>query len=200
MVKVRKTNKAIQAEAEFMHYASPYYDPVKAHEYYMRTRELKGRRSTSKMSEEQKEAWTYVKDQVSAEKKQKNDANKAATKTEVEKLRSDASATRERISAKLKSWLAVISLDAKNQKAAVLADSAKRRLGITEKATGERKTERKQVAAKLKTAINSARAKAKEIKEALDSATESTLNSEYDSIMQASPAKPKRRSEEANSK
>ena len=24
------------------HYASPYYDPVKAHEYYMRTRELKG--------------------------------------------------------------------------------------------------------------------------------------------------------------
>ena len=25
------------------HYASPYYDPVKAHEYYMRTRELKGR-------------------------------------------------------------------------------------------------------------------------------------------------------------
>ena len=27
------------------HYASPYYDPVKAHEYYMRTRELKGRRS-----------------------------------------------------------------------------------------------------------------------------------------------------------
>ena len=23
------------------HYASPYYDPVKAHEYYMRTRELK---------------------------------------------------------------------------------------------------------------------------------------------------------------
>ena len=23
------------------HYASPYYDPQKAHEYYMRTRELK---------------------------------------------------------------------------------------------------------------------------------------------------------------
>ena len=24
------------------HYASPYYDPVKAHEYYMKNRELKG--------------------------------------------------------------------------------------------------------------------------------------------------------------
>lgn len=27
-------------EAVVIHYASPYYDPVKAHEYYMRTREL----------------------------------------------------------------------------------------------------------------------------------------------------------------
>lgn len=29
------------------HYASPYYDPVKAHEYYMRHRKLKGRRKGS---------------------------------------------------------------------------------------------------------------------------------------------------------
>ena len=36
------------------HYASPYYDPVKAHEYYMRTRELKGRRSTTKLNDERK--------------------------------------------------------------------------------------------------------------------------------------------------
>ena len=28
--------------AVLRHYASPYYDPQKAHEYYMRTRELKG--------------------------------------------------------------------------------------------------------------------------------------------------------------
>lgn len=26
----------------FEHYASKYYDPVKAHEYYMKTRHLKG--------------------------------------------------------------------------------------------------------------------------------------------------------------
>lgn len=36
------------------HYASPYYDPQKAHEYYMRTRELKGRRSATKLSDEGK--------------------------------------------------------------------------------------------------------------------------------------------------
>ena len=37
------------------HYASQYYDPVKAHEYYMRNRELKGRRSTSDLNDEGKE-------------------------------------------------------------------------------------------------------------------------------------------------
>lgn len=43
------------------HYASPYYDPVKAHEYYMRTRELKGRRSTTKLNDEGKKVWAYTK-------------------------------------------------------------------------------------------------------------------------------------------
>ena len=41
-----------------LHYASKYYDPVKAHEYYMKNRELKGRRSSSKLNDEGKEAWT----------------------------------------------------------------------------------------------------------------------------------------------
>ena len=41
------------------HYASPYYDPQKAHEYYMRTRELKGRRSATKLSDEGKKVWSY---------------------------------------------------------------------------------------------------------------------------------------------
>lgn len=36
------------------HYASPYYDPVKAHEYYMKNRELKERRSVRKLSDEGK--------------------------------------------------------------------------------------------------------------------------------------------------
>ena len=41
-------------DEHLQHYASPYYDPVKAHEYYMRTRELKGRRSVQKLSDEGK--------------------------------------------------------------------------------------------------------------------------------------------------
>jgi len=46
------------------HYASEYYDPVKAHEYYERTKHLKGRRSTSKLSSEGREIWNYTKNQI----------------------------------------------------------------------------------------------------------------------------------------
>ena len=42
------------------HYASKYYDPVKAHEYYMRTRKLKGRNSTSGLNEKGREAARYI--------------------------------------------------------------------------------------------------------------------------------------------
>ena len=53
--------------AELRHYASPYYDPVKAHEYYMRTRELKGR-STSSLNDEGKKVWSYTKNNIKSEK------------------------------------------------------------------------------------------------------------------------------------
>jgi len=53
------------------HYASPYYDPVKTHEYYMRTRELKGRRSTTKLNDEGKKVWAYTKNEISGKKKEK---------------------------------------------------------------------------------------------------------------------------------
>ena len=44
-----------------IHYASPYYDPVKAHEYYMRTRELKGTGGKT-LHDEGKAAVRYVKE------------------------------------------------------------------------------------------------------------------------------------------
>lgn len=54
-----------------MHYASEYYDPVKAHEYYMKNRELKKKTSTTSLNETGKEAAKYVKDQLNEEKKAK---------------------------------------------------------------------------------------------------------------------------------
>lgn len=57
------------ASSYLIHYASPYYDPQKAHEYYEEHKKLKGRTSTSGLNDTGKEAAKYVKSQIDAEKK-----------------------------------------------------------------------------------------------------------------------------------
>lgn len=57
------------------HYASPYYDPVKAHEYYMAHRVLKGKTSTSGLNDKGKEAASYVKNRLSEERKAVQERN-----------------------------------------------------------------------------------------------------------------------------
>lgn len=78
----------LEASLGLLHYASPYYDPVKAHEYYMRTRELKGRKSTAGLNEKGKSAAQYIKEQLDAERKGKVDAHKSSTKNQIENVRS----------------------------------------------------------------------------------------------------------------
>ena len=89
-------------DEHLQHYASPYYDPVKAHEYYMRTRELKGRRSVQKLSDEGKKVWAYTKNEIKTEKKAKVDAEKEKQKQTTTNLRERASETRKQISSRLK--------------------------------------------------------------------------------------------------
>lgn len=72
---------------EILHYASPYYDPVKAHEYYIKHRELKGRASTAGLNDEGKAAASYVKEQLTTERKAKVEANKEDTTNQIDKLR-----------------------------------------------------------------------------------------------------------------
>ena len=72
---------------EILHYASPYYDPVKAHEYYIKHRELKGRASTAGLNDEGKAAASYVKEQLTTEHKSKVEANKEDTTNQIDKFR-----------------------------------------------------------------------------------------------------------------
>ena len=88
--------------ANLQHYASPYYDPVKAHEYYMQNRELKERRSVRKLSDEGKKVWAYTKNEIKTEKKAKVDAEKEKQKQTTTNLRERASETRKQISSRLK--------------------------------------------------------------------------------------------------
>ena len=68
------------------HYASEYYDPVKAHEYYMKNRELKGRTSTSGLNDKGREAASYIKKQINAERDAKIAADKEKSNETVKGL------------------------------------------------------------------------------------------------------------------
>lgn len=94
---------------DLKHYASPYYDPVKAHEYYMKNRELKGRSSTGKLTDEGKAAAKYVKNQLNEEQKSKVEAHKKETDSEIESLKSDMTASISAHSNALKNQIAAMS-------------------------------------------------------------------------------------------
>ena len=73
------------------HYASPYYDPAKAHEYYMRTRELKGRRKASYASPyyDPKEAHEYYETYKTRKKRGRLPASTATRAAQIAKNVSD---------------------------------------------------------------------------------------------------------------
>ena len=66
------------------HYASPYYDPVKAHEYYEAHKKLKGRRSTKGLNEKGLAAAAYVKKQLDDERDTKIEGESEQTKKNIE--------------------------------------------------------------------------------------------------------------------
>ena len=105
--------------ANLQHYASPYYDPVKAHEYYMQNRELKERRSVRKLSDEGKKVWSYTRNEIKAEKKTKVEAEQEIKKQRTDEFRSNAKAMRERISSRLKDLNEALSQRASSKKKAI---------------------------------------------------------------------------------
>lgn len=111
--------KQIQNDS-LMHYASKYYDPQKAHEYYEAHKKLVGRHSTKDFSEEGKIAWQYAKKQMNNEKKEKNKSISEDYKAKVAGYRTISKEAKERISAELKDKLASIS-DEKERKAVALS-------------------------------------------------------------------------------
>lgn len=105
-----------EQEHELMHYASKYYDPIKAHEYYMQHRKLKGRRKTSSLSQEGREVWNVAKSNITTEKKTAVEKMREKQKKETEALRARAKQTRERISNKLKLLNDALTRKAKNER------------------------------------------------------------------------------------
>lgn len=79
-----------KTEDYFAHYASKYYDPVKAHEYYERTKQLKGRivkrASASTLNDKGKSAAQVVKENINKEKTAEITQQKNLMKSKVSAL------------------------------------------------------------------------------------------------------------------
>lgn len=71
-----------------MHYASVYYDPVKAHEYYMKNRELKGKKRSGTLNEEGQAAKKMVKSNLDAERDSKLKGIDSAKESQLSSLKS----------------------------------------------------------------------------------------------------------------
>lgn len=73
-----------------MAYASKYYDPVKAHEYYMKHRQLKGqnsRSSTAGLNEQAKAIAKQVKETINEQKKAYLNDYKEKLKSKIKDIR-----------------------------------------------------------------------------------------------------------------
>lgn len=94
---------------------SQYYDPAKAHEYYLRTRELKGRQKSAPLTAKQKEGLAYVNSKIAENKKK--DLTKAANDVQAQlaKLTNDANAKGKEIDKTMKDLFDKLNTDRTSQ-------------------------------------------------------------------------------------
>jgi len=157
--------------AQLIHYASPYYDQVKAHEYYMRTRQLKGRRKASDLNEEGRRIWTYTKGNIKSEKDAKVKEEQEKRKQKIEELRSRSKAMRKMFSVQLKNFMDKLSVRYKSDRKN-LSDNLKSEIkkitaikipkGISKEKRAELMAERREKIAKIRSDYEKERDKVSE--------------------------------------
>ena len=205
-------------DQELTHYASKYYDPAKAHEYYLKNRQLKGR-TTAGLSDEGKDIWIDTKANITSAKKRDIEAAKLKKEQDIESLRAKAQATRKSISNKLKrlSIMLVDKYKSENTKLSNQIAAINDNSGLTDaqkevkkdKLYGDRKnlssdkkeelvksstnieSERADIAVDLKGAVKKARDTFATTKESINSDYEQTYQKEYDNIKAQYKKQPK---------
>ena len=88
-------DRKVKTYLEHKQYASPYYDPVKAHEYYEQHKQLKGNKrstSTASLNEKGKKAALYVKKQIDEEHKSETEAHNQEISKQREEAKSNTKA------------------------------------------------------------------------------------------------------------
>lgn len=191
---------------EFLaHYASQFYDPAKAHEYYLKTRELKGLPGAKGKNANQTEAMAYARNQISIARKADLQKTQTDHKSQVEAVRKQAEANRLQIEAKLKDLVTKIMSEAMTpatpqfkpvpisaspaqrnaiirQNAVIAKNAQKAAAGaalVAKKAAGEKI---KQVGADLKAAVADAHSKYTEARKQTVANYQATTNKELANI------------------
>lgn len=178
-----------------LEHASKYYDPVKAHEYYERTKQLKGRRRVGDLrGKKKKQAWEYVKYKVGEEKKATLETAKIKNKASVEQLRSTARQHREFLSEKIKALFDQISSDvdrqidalpeglSRTERSAKIKEIRGTAKTTKETSRAERDKEREDLSSALKGSLESARIAYKQTRESIKDRYEQKLDSEFEAI------------------
>ena len=90
-------------EESLSHYASKYYDPVKAHEYYERTKKLKGQSSASPntSAQRQREGVAYAKNQIGSARDADLTSAAKGQEAKLKEIQAKALAARDKILEKL---------------------------------------------------------------------------------------------------
>lgn len=91
-----------------MHYASPYYDPVKAHEYYEQHKHLKGR-PIGRLTDEGKQVWKVTKMNIDQSKKIENDEARLVKIYNIQQFQNKAKEQRTIVQSKLTELLNAIN-------------------------------------------------------------------------------------------
>jgi hypothetical protein len=120
------------------HYVSDNYDPVKARAYYLKTRDLKGRRKKRLKTESQRDIWRVAKDSIKTDKKADVDKARDNKKDRNESFRADATVRRDKIRGKLKLVIEKLMAQQRSDKKEISEERKDKSLLLTDKAKQER--------------------------------------------------------------
>lgn len=130
------------------------YDPVKAHEYYLKTRELKGRRSTSELrTKSKKEGWAYTKNKVEEERKQALETAAESNKQAVTQLRTSVQGRRDEIREKLRAVMERLTNESKTERERIAKETEAAIAALPEMPKGLNKAQAAEFAAKRREEI-----------------------------------------------
>lgn len=163
------------------HAGARYYDPVKAREYYLKTRELKGRQSGSALkSETKKQAWAYSKAQITDAKKAEQLNARESQAEAVAQLRQTATERRKDLSAELGKILDTLTENRASDTKSVSAQAQRAIDALPPIPKGISADRRAELAAERKEKIAKIRGDASEDRAAISSetATEKKANRE----------------------